>query len=161
LAHYVLATALSGNDREADALAEYRRASELEPRNPTYLDHLAVSLDLNGDTDGALTELNKAIALDPSSPEYQFNLGVVLESRRDFAGAIEPLRRSAELSHGRNWRSYAELAKACDKAGQHAEAIRAARQAMDVASQARDEQAAHTLREALAEFQRHAASASP
>src|SRR5215469_14515272 len=49
LAHYVLATALSANDQEREALAEYQKASELTPTNPTFLDHLAVSLALNGD----------------------------------------------------------------------------------------------------------------
>jgi Flp pilus assembly protein TadD len=161
LAHYVLATARTGNNQEAEALPEYRKAAELEPRNPTYLDHLAVSLDLNGDTDGALVELSKAIAIDPLSPEYQFNRGVVLESRGDFPGAIEPLRRSAELSHGRNWRSFAELAKVCDKAGQPVEAMHAAQQALSLAEQANDDQAAQGLRDALAAYQRHAANTVP
>jgi Flp pilus assembly protein TadD len=156
LAHYVLATALSGNDRESEALVEYRKAAELEPRNPTYLDHLAVSLDLNGDSEGAVAQLRNAMALEPMSPEYPFNLGVVLESRGDFAGAVEALRRSAELSHNRNWRSLAELAKAYDKSGRPADAVRVEEQAVAAAEQSRQASVA-ALREALSIYQQHAA----
>ena len=35
IAHYVPATALSGSDHEKEALAEYRKAAEPVPRNPT------------------------------------------------------------------------------------------------------------------------------
>jgi Flp pilus assembly protein TadD len=161
LAHYVLATALSGNNQETEALAEYRKAAELEPKNPTYLDHLAISLDLSGDTVGALDALKKAIALEPSSPEYQFNLGVVLELRGDFAAAVDPLQRSVQLSRGRNWRSLAELAKASDKAGRPSDAVRAAQQAVTLAEQAHDETNATALRNALAGYEHNAANNGP
>ena len=83
--HYVLATALSANDQEKDALLEYRQAVGLTPTNPIFLDHLAVSLALNGDPDGAIEQLQKAIAVDPGSAEYRFNLAYVLESHGEFA----------------------------------------------------------------------------
>ncbi len=161
LAHYVLATALSGNDQESEALPEYRKAVDLEPKNPTYLDHFAVSLDLSGDADAAIVQLQKAVAIEPASPEYQFNLGVVLESRGDFARAVEPLRRSTELSHGRNWRSFAELAKAYDKSGHPAEAVHAAEQAVNLAEQVHSEESVPALRDALAGYQRDAANTAP
>ena len=160
-AHCVLATAPSGSDQESEALPEYRKAAELEPKNPTYLDHLAVSLDLNGDSQAAIAQLQKAIAIEPLSPEYQFNLGVVLESRGDFAGAVEPLRRSVDMSRGRNWRSFAELAKAYDKSGHPADAVRAALQAVSLAEQARDGDNETALRQALAGYQRDAANTAP
>jgi Flp pilus assembly protein TadD len=149
LSHYMLATALSGSDQEREALAEYRQACALNPQNPVFLDHLAVSLDLNGDQAGAVEKLQNAIDLAPASAEYRFNLGIVLESRGDFQGAIAPLQKSVELSRGKNWRSFAELAKAYDKTGNHVDAIRSARQALSLAEQSHDEQAAKNLRDAL------------
>ena len=55
---------------------EYRKAVALTPPIPIFLDHLAVSLDLNGDPDGAIEQLQKAIAVEPGSVEYRFNLAL-------------------------------------------------------------------------------------
>lgn len=154
LAHYVLGTALSGNNQEADALREYRRAVELEPKNPTYLDHLAISLDLNGDSAGAIEQLRKVIAVAPYSAEFQFNLAVVLESRGDFAGAIDPLLKSIEYSHGKNWRCFAELAKAYDKTGQHEQSLQMLRHAIDEAAAVHENAAAQRMQSILETMQR-------
>ena len=130
LAHYVLATALSGNDQEAEALKEYRRAVELEPKSGAYRDHLAISMDLNGDPAGAIVELHKAIQADPTSAEFHFNLGVVLESRGDYEAAIGPLMDSIRYSRGKNWRSFAELGEVFKKVGRRNEAVQAIQQAI-------------------------------
>ena len=160
LAHYVLATALSGNDQEQEALQEYRKACALDPRNATYLGHFAISLALTGDSEGAVEQLQKAIALAPGSPEYRFNLGFVLESRGDFAGAIAPFERAVVLSKGKSWQVLAELAKVYDKAGRAADAIQAAQQALDLAVAQHDDQNAGRLREALDRYQGDSAKAA-
>jgi tetratricopeptide (TPR) repeat protein len=78
LGHFMLGTTLSASNRESEALPEFRKAAALSPRNPKFLDHLAMSLFLNGDQEGAIEQLQKAIDLDPASAEYRFNLGFVL-----------------------------------------------------------------------------------
>lgn len=161
LGHYVLATALSGNNEEEAALVEYRKAVECEPANPNYLDHLAISLDLNGDSAGAAAMLRRAIAADPTSAEYQFNLGVVLEARGEFAAALDPLIKSVEYSGGRNWRCFAELAKSLAKTGRSADAIDAAQQGVAAAEKAGDEPGAAALRTALEAYRRQAGNAGP
>jgi Flp pilus assembly protein TadD len=154
LAHYVLATALSGNDQEAEALKEYRRAVELEPHSGTYRDHLAISMDLNGDSAGAVEELHKAIEEDPASAEFHFNLGVVLESRGDYEGAIGALTESVRYSRGKNWRGFAELGKAFSKTGRRDEAVQAIQEAISLAEQAHEDEAVAELRKALEALQR-------
>jgi Flp pilus assembly protein TadD len=161
LAHYVLATALSGSDKERDALVEYRKASALSPKNATFLDHLAVSLDLNGDSDGAVEQLQKAIAIQPTSVEYRFNLGFVLESRGDFAGAIAPFEKAVEISKGQDWRCLAELAKVYDKTGHSGDAVRSAQRALELATRQNNTQVAKNLRDALDHYQREAAEPKP
>jgi Flp pilus assembly protein TadD len=151
--HYVLATALSANNQERDALAEYRRAAELTPTNPAFLDHLAVSLALNGDTEGAIEQLQRAISIDPASFEYRFNLAYVLESEGKFAEAIPPLEKAVTISRGRDWRCLAELAKVYDKTGRTADAARAVRQALDEATRQNNEPAAKALQELLDRYQ--------
>ncbi len=137
LAHYVLATALSANDQEKDALAEYRKAVEPHsdqshfPRPPGRL------AGFERRPGGALEQLQKAIAIDPGSVEYRFNLAYVLESRGDFADAIPPLEKAVAISKGRDWRCLAELAKVYDKTGRTADAAQAVRQALDAGNQTR------------------------
>ena len=153
LAHYVLATALSANDQEKDALAEYRKAVELTPTNPTFLNHLAVSLALNGDAEGAVEQLQRAIAIDPGSVEYRFNLAYVLESAGRFAEAIPPLETAVKISKGRDWRCLAELAKVYDKTGRAADAAQAIRQALDAAIKQDNQPAVKVLQEILDRYQ--------
>jgi Flp pilus assembly protein TadD len=153
LSHYVLATALSANDQEKDALLEYRQAVAFTPTNPIFLDHLAVSLALNGDSEGAIEQLQKAIAVDPGSVEYRFNLAYVLESRGDFADAISPLEKAVALSRSKDWRCLAELAKVYDKTGRTAEAIPLARQALDLAVKQDNQPVAKILQDALDRYE--------
>jgi Flp pilus assembly protein TadD len=149
-----LATALSGNDKEVEALEEYKRAVALGPRNPTFVEHLAVSLALNGDTNGAVDQLQKAIAIEPNSVEYRFNLGYMLESQGDFAGAVSSFEKAVQLSRGKDWRCLAELAKVYDKVGRSAEAVRSAELALDLAVKQNNVQVAQNLRDALKQYER-------
>jgi Flp pilus assembly protein TadD len=159
-AHYVLATALSGNDQEREALEEYRKACALDPRNTVLIEHLAVSLALNGNLSGAVEQLQKAIALVPNSVEYRFNLGFVLESNGEILEALAPLEKAVELSRGKDGRCLAELAKAYSKSGHPAQAIQAARQALDLAVEKHDDQTASQLRTAIESYERAAAPAA-
>ena len=160
LAHYVLATALSGNNQEPEALPEYRKAVQLNPRSGVFLEHLAISLDLNGDSAGAIEMMQQAIAADPGSAEYRFNIGVALEGRGDLDPAIEALTSAVQLSRGKNWRAFAELAKAEDKAGHPAQAVSAVQEAIRLTEEAHNDATAAQLRQALEVYQRDAATAA-
>jgi tetratricopeptide (TPR) repeat protein len=151
--HYNLGFLLSGTSQEKDALEEYRKASTLDPTNTMFIEHLAVSLMLNGDVNQAEEQMQKAIALEPSRAEFRFNLGFVLESRGDFAGAVEPLEKAVELNQGKNARFLAELAKAYDKTGHPAEAVKTAQQALDRATEDHDERTARNLRTDIATYE--------
>jgi Tfp pilus assembly protein PilF len=157
--HFVLATALSGSDREQDALQEYRKACALDPRNATFLDHYGISLSENGDNQGAVEQLQKATELAPFSPEYRFNLGFVLESRGDFEGAVAPFEKAVELSGGKSLQGLAELAKVYDKVGRPDDALHTARQALDLAVAQHDDENASRLRAALETYERDSAKA--
>jgi len=155
--HYVLATALSGNDQEREAQDEYRKACTLAPTNAAFFSHLGVSMTINGDATGAIEQFQEAISLSPGSPEYRFDLGIALESRGDFVGAVEPLRKAVEFSNGKNWRALAELAKAYSATGRSADALQALRKAIDAALEQHDEQDANKLREMLDTYEREGA----
>jgi Flp pilus assembly protein TadD len=160
-AHFILAGALTGSEREPEALVEYRQAAMLDPKNPVFADHLAVSLSLNGDSTEAIKQFQKVIELVPGSPEYRFNLGFLLESIGDYSAAVAPLEKAVELSHGKNLQCLAELAKSYAKTGRSTEAGKTVLQAIDLATQRGDEQAAKSLSELLDAYQRDAANAKP
>jgi tetratricopeptide (TPR) repeat protein len=78
----------------------------------------------------------------------------MLESRGDYQAAIGPLMDSARYSRGKNWRCFAELAKAYTRIGYREQAVQALEQAISLAEQAREEQAVRELRMALDALQR-------
>ena len=105
--------------------------------------------------------MQKAIALEPARAEYRFNLGFVMESHGDFAGAVEPLQKAVELNQGKDPRFLAALAKAYDKTGHPAEAVKAAQEALDRANEAHDERTARTLRTDIATYEQEGGSGQP
>jgi Flp pilus assembly protein TadD len=98
LARYALATALSGNDQEEIALAEYRKACALNPTNASWLDHLAVSLDLNGLADEAIATWRKALAIDPTDGAAETDMGMVLFDTGHAQEGYEALRKAVEMA---------------------------------------------------------------
>lgn len=97
LAHYGLASALSANGEEKEALEEYRKASALNPKSAAWLDHLAVSLANNGDTDEAIATWRKSLALKPDSAPTETDLGTVLFDSGNKQEGIEHLQRAISL----------------------------------------------------------------
>jgi Flp pilus assembly protein TadD len=161
MAHFNLATLLTGNKQDSEALPEYRKASALSPENELFLENLGVSLAVNGDMNEAVAQLQKAVALLPTSAEFRFNLGYMMESHGDYAGAVGPLEKAVELSQGKNARSLSELARAYSMTGRYAEAKQAASQALDLAVQAHDEETTKNLRDALDRYERGGVQANP
>jgi len=98
LAHYALATALSGNDQEDLALAEYRKACALNTTNASWFDHLAVSLDLNGLSDEAIENWRKALAIDPNDGAAETDLGMVLFDNGHADEGYEALHKAVEMA---------------------------------------------------------------
>ncbi|HKF49953.1 MAG TPA: tetratricopeptide repeat protein [Terracidiphilus sp.] len=78
LAHYGLATALSANGQEREALDEYRIACKLNPKSWAWLNHLAVSLANNGEVDEAIATWRQSLQLNPSDPGTETDLGTTL-----------------------------------------------------------------------------------
>jgi Flp pilus assembly protein TadD len=156
MAHFLLGSTLSDSDRESEALPEFRKAAELSPRSPKFLDHLAMSLYLNGDQRGATEQLRKAVELDPTSVEYRYNLGFVLESQGNVSDAAASLEKAVELSGSKDWRCLAELGKVYDKLGRPSDAIRATGMAVDLAEKQNHPKAAQDLRDNLSRYESEA-----
>jgi tetratricopeptide (TPR) repeat protein len=87
-AHYNLALALSAHGRSADAMAEYRLATETGPDRAEAYQNWGGELALQGKLDEAIPLFERAIAIRPEYAEAHFNLALALTSNGQIDAAI-------------------------------------------------------------------------
>lgn len=97
LAHYALATALSGNHQESEAVEEYRRACALKPDVASWQAHLAVSLAATGHLQEAITAWRKALELNPNDAGAEADLGTALFEVGNSVEGYEHLQKSIAM----------------------------------------------------------------
>src|SRR5271165_5261317 len=99
VAHYALATALSLNGREREAVEEYRQACALDPRPPAaWFDRLALSQAQSGDLEGAVANFRKSLTIDPSDAGAEESLGTVLFEIGQAQEGYEHLRKAIDMA---------------------------------------------------------------
>ncbi len=116
IGRYALATALSLNGRDREALEEYKQACAFNPNPPAaWLDRLALLEAQTGDLDGAIATFRKSVTVDPSDAGAEESLGTVLAESGQAQEGFEHLRKAiamapdfAEAHNHLGW----ELAKA-------------------------------------------------
>lgn len=80
-----------------EAIAGYRGAARLDPRNAEYRNHLAAALMRRGQYDEARYNLAKAIEVAPSHAKYYVNLGYVHHKLGDEVRAMAAFMRAVAL----------------------------------------------------------------
>lgn len=78
-AHENLAQILTEQGNHGDAVAHYRRSSELEPVGGTFF-RLGNAYAFSGDLPSAIEAYRQACHLEPDAPDYRYNLAVALAS---------------------------------------------------------------------------------
>jgi serine/threonine protein kinase/tetratricopeptide (TPR) repeat protein len=93
------------------AVAEYKRALELDPANPDTMRRLATAYEAEGDLPAAEATYQKAIKLRPTYFRTYDNLGNFLIKHGRLDSAEAPLKRAVELSpqNARGWNSLGAL----------------------------------------------------
>jgi tetratricopeptide (TPR) repeat protein len=81
----------------ANAIALFRKAAAVWPRDGLIVSNLGAALAQQGDIDAALRAFRDATELDPTLTDAWFNLGRALELRHDAAGAHAALSAVLEL----------------------------------------------------------------
>jgi tetratricopeptide (TPR) repeat protein len=87
----------AGGDAQG-AIELYRRAREVDPRNPRIPLSLGIALNESGTSAAAVEAYNVALDMDPAQPLTLVNLGIALAARRDITGALTAYRRAIALN---------------------------------------------------------------
>jgi serine/threonine-protein kinase len=99
-AHHWYAHLLSSSRRFDEALAESRRALELDPLSPIMNVHLGWHYLFARDYERALDQLAKSIELDPNYGLAYWYRGLAYEQQSRFADAAREMQRAAALLPG-------------------------------------------------------------
>src|SRR5918912_1630546 len=95
--YQLLGLTRAGLGMHAEAIKDYRRAIELNPRDARIHHNLAISLLETGDEAGAIAEYREAVRIDPKLAESYFNLGVILYRTHKNQEAIEAFKTFLQL----------------------------------------------------------------
>ncbi|HVT43081.1 MAG TPA: tetratricopeptide repeat protein [Thermoanaerobaculia bacterium] len=94
--HY-RAQALLARDQVEEAIPEFVRARDANPRAANIRNDLGAALARMGRLDEAIAEYRRAIELEPRLFDAHMNLGAVLSRKGDDRGAIDHFSQAAEL----------------------------------------------------------------
>ncbi len=95
--HIVLGDVLSDQGKTDDAIAEYRKAIELAPRDAAPHSSLGAALSDQGKTDDAIAEYRKAIELAPRDAAPHSSLGAALNDQHKTDEAIAEYNAAIRL----------------------------------------------------------------
>jgi TolB-like protein/Tfp pilus assembly protein PilF len=103
--NYATAHQWYGNDalvsygRFDEAIAEGKRAVELDPLSPVINSDLGITLYLARRYDASIEQLKKTLAIDPTFFYAYYNLGIALQLKGDLPGAIATYEKAVQLSN--------------------------------------------------------------
>jgi Flp pilus assembly protein TadD len=95
-AWFFLATSLHYQSRRSEALAAYRRLTEIAPANSTHWSNYATVLLETGDAIEAERAFGESMRLDPANAAPRLNLGLLQLRRGDYLAARESLLDAIE-----------------------------------------------------------------
>jgi len=122
-AHHWYSDYLAMRDRQTEALAEIKRAQELDPLSPVINTTLGEQLHYSRQYDEAIVQLRRTLELEPNFAPAHYTLGLVLEQKGMFDQAISEFQKALVLS-GTTLGISAALAHTYALSGQKAEARR-------------------------------------
>jgi TolB-like protein/Flp pilus assembly protein TadD len=121
-AHHWYSLYLLDLGRIGEAMAEIKRASELDPLSLIIGTTLNYAYFAEGDVNSAIAQCKRVIDLDPNFPRAHEYLGLGYLKQRRHSEAIEELQKAVELS-GRDRRPLRDLGYGYAASGKRAEAL--------------------------------------
>jgi tetratricopeptide (TPR) repeat protein len=132
VAHLNLGVALEQDNLQPEALAEYRKAVEIDPHRVQAHNNLANLLAAMGSRDEALKEYQEALRLNPNAALAHVNLGTLLVDMGRFDDAMREYSEAARLAPEDPRPDYL-MGKALLRRGQSSEAVKHFRDALRLA----------------------------
>jgi len=129
IAHINLGVALEQQDRKPEALAEYRKAIDIEPDRFQARNNVANLLASMGLRDEAYREYQEALRLNPGAAVTHINLATLLVEMGRFDDAMKEYKKATKLEAD-DPRPHYLMGKACLRHGQSAEAVKHFRDAL-------------------------------
>jgi tetratricopeptide (TPR) repeat protein len=96
--HHVLALALDGQQKFAEAVTSYQNALKLQPNMPDLLFNLGIALTQLNRLDEATNAYAQAIRVQPGFFEAHGNLGTILQRQGKLEGAIESYQKGLKIN---------------------------------------------------------------
>jgi tetratricopeptide (TPR) repeat protein len=131
IAHINLGVALEQEEHRPEALAEYRKALEIEPHRFQAHNNLANLLSTMGWRDEAFREYQEALRLNPNAALAHVNFATLLAEMDRFDDALAEYTKAAQLAP-EDPRPHYLMGKACLRHHQSAEALKHFRQALQL-----------------------------
>jgi Flp pilus assembly protein TadD len=131
------------------AIAEFRKALEIDPSDADAHNNLAVALVNANRPEEAIPHFERALILNPNSRDYRYNLARVLLNQGQVSEAISQLEK---VSSPPDPAVLATLAAAYAKAGRFSDALPVAKEALGLASQQGKRDLAARLEHMIASF---------
>lgn len=128
--HNVLGIALDAQRKFEEAIASYRMAADLQPRQADIHFNLGIALGNLDRTEEAISSYNKAIALQPGFFEAYGNLGTLLQKQGKLEQAVSNYRKA--LAIHADAIGYFNLATALRDQGKLDEAVQAYQSALAI-----------------------------
>ncbi len=97
-AHYIYASALATDKKFDQAIPEYQKAIDLEPKGMQSYMQLARVYMITGKPDQALAVYQKAAAIQPNSPQISLAMGEVYLAKNDLKSARQAFERANQLA---------------------------------------------------------------
>jgi len=96
--HWLGNDALAALGRFEEAIAEVKRAVELDPLSPVINTDLGTTFYYAHRYDESARQLRKTLEIDPTFFYAHFNLGIALQAKGDLSGAISEYEKAKQLS---------------------------------------------------------------
>ena len=96
--HWLGNDALAALGRFDEAIAEVKRAVELDPLSPVINTDLGTTFYYAHRYDESARQLRKTLEIDPTFFYAHFNLGIALQAKGDLSGAISEYEKAKQLS---------------------------------------------------------------